>query len=332
MKRDRMVGLYIIGAVAVGLLYGCGGGEEPQETNGPDAGPAPFRIVLQTDWYAQPEHGGFYQALAEGYYKEEGLEVAIVPGGPNTLATQKVAQGNAQFAISRSDEVIIGIDRGIPLVIVGALMQKDPQALMFHESSGIGTLSDLDGRSIMAGPGSAFLEILKLQYGVNFSVIPLDYGMSRFMADTSMVQQCFITNEPFYVEREGAKVRTILLSESGFNPYRVWFTTKSFVRKHPDVVAAFHRASIRGWREYLFGDRTRANGLIAAANPKMDEAFMDYVVGAILENKLVTGPLGNPSDIGTIDPMRIEEQIRQLNEINLIERVHDVEDVYQPLD
>jgi NitT/TauT family transport system substrate-binding protein len=310
------------------LLAGCGGNSSTETAEAEGSVKEPFKVVLQTDWYAQPEHGGFYQALAEGYYAEEGLDVTIVPGGPNALASQKIAQGTAQFAISRSDEVIIGSERGIPLVIIGALMQKDPQAIMFHEESGIETLADLDGRAIMAGPGSAFIEILKQQYGIDFSVIPLDYGMSRFLADKEFVQQCFITNEPFYVSRAGANVETILLSESGFNPYRVWFTSKSFLRRNPEVVAAFHRASIRGWQDYLFGDRTRANQLIEEANPKMDPEFMEYVVKAMRENNLVTGDSGNVADVGKIDPARIEEQIQQLVSIGMLSEPKAVEDVY----
>ena len=327
--KTHVVGVLLPLAVAI-LVAGCGGGADKAREDGAIGEAPPFEIILQTDWYAQPEHGGFYQALAEGYYAEEGLKVTIVPGGPNTLASQKVAQGVAQFAISRSDEVIIAAERGVPLIMIGALMQKDPQALMFHEESGIETLADLDGRSIMAGPGSAFLEILKLQYEIDFSVIPLDYGMSRFLADKEFVQQCFITNEPFYVAQAGANVRTILLSESGFNPYRVWFTSKAFLRRHPEVVAAFHRASTRGWQSYLFGERSKANALIAEQNPKMNETFMAYVVQAMLDNNLVTGDSGDIADIGIIQPSRIEEQLEQLKRIGLVKEPLTVDTVFHP--
>lgn len=318
------------GILSVIFALGCGKKELADASLEESSGL--FKIVLQTDWYAQPEHGGFYQALANGYYAEEGLDVTIVPGGPNALASQKVAQGTAQFAISRSDEVIIASERGIPLVMIGALMQKDPQALMFHEESGIETLSDLDGRSIMAGPGSAFLEILKIQYGIDFSVIPLDYGMSRFLADKEFVQQCFITNEPFYVSQAGANVKTILLSESGFNPYRVWFTSKSFLRRHPDIVAAFHRASVRGWQDYLTGDRTLANAEIAKQNPKMDDTFMAYVVQAMIDNSLVTGDSPDLSLVGNIDPQRIAKQLEQLQRIKLVTLPLTVDDVYHAIE
>lgn len=310
----------------ISLIAGCGGGSDSAGTG--EAGAGPVKVVLQTDWYPQPEHGGFYQALVKGFYAEEGLEVEILPGGPNALIAQKLTQGTAQFGIGRSDEVLLGSERGIPLVMVGALMQKDPQAILFHEESGIETLADLDGRAVMAGPGSAFIEFLKLNYDIDFSVIPLDYGMSRFLADKEFVQQCFITNEPFYVRREGANAKTILLSESGFNPYRVWYTSSSFARQNPEVVAAFHRASIRGWQDYMTGDRTEANAMIAASNPKMDLDFMEYVYEAMTEYKLITGDSGNMEDVGKITPERVQEQIDQLKSINMINSDLSVDDVY----
>ena len=316
------------GTCSLLLLSGCGGEGQEEADSTKTETQKPFKVVLQTDWYAQPEHGGFYQALAEEYYADEGLEVEILPGGPNAMTTQRVTQGKAHFGIGRSDEVIVARGRGVPLAIVGALMQKDPQALMFHEESGIESLADLDGRSVMAAPGSPMMEILKLTYDIDFSTIPLDYGMSRFLADKEFVQQCFITNEPFYVERSGANAETILLSESGFNPYRVWFTSKSFYRRHPDVVKAFHRASIRGWREYLFGDRTRANAVIKERNSKMDSDFMEFVHKSMMENGLVTGEEGSPEKIGHIDTQRIRTQIQQLREIELLEKPLSVEDVY----
>lgn len=312
------------GAVAAAMVIaGCGGGKSSGE-----AEEGPFKIVLQTDWYAQPEHGGFYQALAMGYYADEGLEVEILPGGPNSLVSQKVAQGTAQFGIGRSDDVIISVGRDLPLVMVGALMQKDPQAIMFHKSSGIESISDLDGRPVMVTPGSAFIQILKRKYNIDFPVIPLDYGMNRFLADKDFIQQCFVTNEPFYVGREGADVGTILLSDSGFNPYRVWFTSRSFVRRHPDKVAAFTRASIRGWQDYLFGERSEANALIASRNPKMDEEFMEFSTRTMREQNLITGDGGDEGMIGTIDPERIAEQIQQLVDIDMIAPGLSVDDVY----
>jgi len=310
-------------AAALGMAARGGGGADAGDSAASgavaDGAAKPAKIVLQTDWYPQPEHGGFYQALANGFYAEEGLDVKILPGGPNTLGVQKVAQDAVQFAIGRSDDVIIAASRGVPITIVASLMQKDPQALMFHKESGITDFKDLDGRAVMAAAGSAFIEIMQRKLDINVSVLPLDYGMSRFLAHKQFVQQCFITNEPYYVAREGANPGTLLLADMGFRPYRVWYASRSFARNNPDVVEAFTRASIRGWSDYLNGDPDPANTLISAANPKMTPAFVQFSRSALIKHKLVTGDSGDPAAIGSIDPARIQEQIEQLQSISMLE-------------
>jgi NitT/TauT family transport system substrate-binding protein len=314
-------------ALAIFLQSGCGGPAEKNESTGePELTP----ITIQMDWYAQPEHGGFYQALAKGFYREVGLDVTILPGGPNALVTQKVAQGRAEFAIGRSDDVILHTSRGVPLMIGGALMQKDPQAILFHKESGIKDFPDLDGRTIMAGPGSAFILLLEKKYGISLNITPLDYGMSRFLADKNFIQQCFITNEPYYVGKEGANYGTLLISDSGFEPYRVWYFRADLARNRPEIVKAFNEASVRGWQDYMFGDRSAANKLIAAANPKMTAEFMDFVHGAMLEHDLITGDGGDVKQIGTVTPERLAEQIAQLIDIGMLDREVSVEAIFDP--
>lgn len=290
----------------------------------------PVKVVLQTDWYAQPEHGGFYEALAEGLYRRAGLDVVIRQGGPSIVPAQMVATGRADFAIGRSDDVIIAASRGIPLVMVGALMQRDPQAIMFHKESGIHGFRDLNGRNIMAVPGSAFIPIMERTYHIKVAITPSDFGMSRFLADKNFVQQCFITNEPYYVRRHGAHVGVLLLSDSGFSPYRVWYTRREMIRDHPDVVRAFTAASIRGWHEYLLGNRAAADALIAARNPKMTPDFMRYSVHAMRQYGLVTGDPAQGETIGQIRRSRIATQIRQLESIHLLERPVTVDEVFDP--
>jgi len=312
-------------ATAACTLAGCGG-----KTAAPAAsGPRPLtKIVLQTDWYAQPEHGGFYQALAKGYYRDAGLDVTIEQGGPNTIAGQKLLMGDIQFCIGRSDDVIVSVARGLPVVIAGALMQRDPQAIMFHKGSGIRGFKDLDGRNIMTQPGANFIPILKQKYGINFSITPLDFGLSRFMADPQFVQQCFVTNEPFYVRKAGADIGTLLMSDSGFSPYRVWFTSRKFATENPEAVRAFTAASVRGWREYMEGDRTAANELIRRDNKQMVPEFMDYGINAMKQYQLVAGDPAKGETYGQIRPERIAEQIRQLVEIGVLEQPLKVEDVF----
>jgi NitT/TauT family transport system substrate-binding protein len=207
----------VLGALAALVLSGCG--EQRPAAAAPTQAKLE-KVILQTDWYAQPEHGGFYQAQVKGYYREVGLDVEILQGGPNAIPPQKVALGTAQFGVGRTDELIIAAARGIPVVVLAALMQRDPQGVMFHPESGIRDFKDLDGRNVMAVPGAAWLTLVQLKYGIKMSVTPLDFGLSRFFADKRLVQQCFITNEPFYIRQQGVDVGVLLLSEAGIDPYR----------------------------------------------------------------------------------------------------------------
>ena len=304
------------------LMTSCGGQSGSSATV-----PGLTKIRLQTDWYAQPEHGGFYQALVKGFYQEVGLDVEIIPGGPNALTVQKVAHGAAEFAIGRSDDVIIAASRQIPLVIHGALMQHDPQGIMFHQESGIESFEDLDGKTIMANPGSSFIRIMENTYDIDIDIMPLDYGMHRFLADKDFIQQCFITNEPYYVGKEGANYGILLLSKTGFSPYRVWYSSRGFARANPELVKAFTEASIRGWNNYLAGDRSEANDMIASRNPQQTPDFMDFVISSMIEHKLVTGNLDKGEETGLIKKERIQLQIDQLAAIDMLESPVAAEDI-----
>ncbi len=313
------------------FLGGCG---KPESTPAADAagrpGPTLTKVILQTDWFAQPEHGGFYQALVKGYYRDAGLDVEIDQGGPSVRPQEIVATGRASFAIGRSDDVIVFVSRGVPLVMVGALMQRDPQALMFHEESGIRTFKDLDGRNLMAVPGSNFIPVLERTFGIRLSITPSDFGMSRFLADNNFVQQCFITNEPYYVRKQGARVGTLLLSDSGFSPYRVWFTSRQYAREHPAVVQAFTAASIRGWRDYMEGDRTETDRMIGVLNKQMLPDFIAFSVEAMRTHQLVAGDPARGETYGQIRPARVQELIEQLTAIGILTQPLKVEDVFDP--
>jgi len=201
--------LFFLWALAL-VAAGCG--KEGSQAN--EAGDQPLeKIILQTEWYAEPEQGGFYHALIEGYYQEAGLDVEIRQGGPNSLAPQKVATGKADFALARSDEAIAYASRNLPVLVVMATMQRDAQALLLHEENPVNSFSDLNGKIIMATPGASWIKVLKYRYGINFDTIPTDYGMGRFLADKSFIQMCYVTNEPYYARLRGANAKTLLLAD-----------------------------------------------------------------------------------------------------------------------
>jgi NitT/TauT family transport system substrate-binding protein len=278
------------------------------------------RIILQTDWYAQADHGGFYQALAKGYYREVGLDVTIRPAGPGLATGQLLSTGRVQFAIGRGDEALVQVARDIPIVVVAAQMEHDPLALLIHAESPVKSFQDLQGKAVMTSPGANWIAYVQLTQHVKFSVIPLNFGMAQFMVDPNYIQQCFVTNEPYYVERNGGHARTILIAESGFDPYRVIMGNADFVKAHPNITRAFVEATLRGYRDYIYGDPTPGNRLIMAANVQMNEDFIAYGIRAIKAHHLLEGDPAKGDAIGRISRRRLQEQIDALQKIGALDR------------
>ena len=272
------------------------------------------------DWYAEAEQGGNYQALAKGYYRDAGLDVDILNGGPGGFPLQKVAAGVAQFALGRSDDVILAVGRGhLPLTIVCAYMEKDPMAIIVHADGPVHDFPDLNGKVIMVDPSSAWVTYIKAQYRIDFGIIPLNYGLSQFVADKGFVQQAFATNEPYYVRQHGVTPRTLLIANTGYNPYRVVYANTAFARQHPDVVRAFVAATLRGWRDFLEGDPTPGKRLIVARNPGMTEDFMRFSMEAMRENHFPSGDPALGEKLGLITPKRMQEQVAIFTRIRALD-------------
>ena len=229
----------------LGLCLLLGGCERKQASNGLTP------VKLQTDWYPQPEHGGFYDAQIRGYYKDEGLDVTILPGGPYVNSSQEVSVNAVQFAMGSSDYVLQSVGNDAPLVAVMATMQSDPQAVMVHQDSPVRSFKDLDGHAVAIRLGaSTWFEYLVKRYQLkNVREIPATYSVANFLQDPGYIQQIFVTSEPFFVRQAGVPVRAMLISETGYNPYRVVITARSFLQQHPEIVEKFVRASVRGWRD-----------------------------------------------------------------------------------
>jgi NitT/TauT family transport system substrate-binding protein len=277
------------------------------------------KVVLQSDWFPQAEHGGFYQALAKGFYREAGLDVEILSGGPGATIKLSVAKGLADFGMYRSDDVIVAASRGLPLVMVAAVLQHDPEALLVHANSPVKTLADLNGRSVIAPPSMTWIPYVQAKYGIKFDLRPLNYGLTSFLADSSVIQQCIITSEPYFAEQHGVKVRTLPLADSGYDPYHTLMTRREFIRKNPDVVKAFVAASIRGWHDYLEGDPTPAHTLILQRNKQMAQGQLDFSRRALIQYALVTGDAAHGEHIGRLSIKRIQQQIDTLTEMKVLE-------------
>ncbi|MEY3000896.1 MAG: hypothetical protein RL648_1110 [Verrucomicrobiota bacterium] len=274
-------------------------------------------VVLQTDWFPQPEHGGFYQALANGFYEEEGLQVTILPGGPNAMSTQKVLSGRAHFAMNRADTIYSLATRDVPVTMVMATLQHDPQAILLHANNAINSLAELDGQSVMAIPGLTWIDWVEAKYGIKLDIIPHDFGMERFLQDPEFIQQCLLTNEPFYAGEAGFATKVLRLSDAGFDPYHGIYGLQSLVETDPDLVERFVRASIRGWRDFILGDPRPALDLIRERNPRMTEAFVAFSYAALQAHHLVTGSALNGSMVGQLDPERLNNMITDMEALGL---------------
>lgn len=281
------------------------------------------KITLQTDWYPQPEHGGFYTALVKGYYKEVGLDVSIKPGSPYLSPYQQVAVSAAQFGMGSSDRILESVADGQPLVAVAATMQRDPQGIMVRKDSPITSFAELNGHTIAVQAGSTWFTYLVKRFQLyNVHEIPATMSVANFVADPNYIQQAFATSEPFFVRQAGIETRVLLTSDAGFEPYRVMFTSRGFLREHPEIVEKFVRASLRGWREYLI-DPAAAHETVAKLNPALSTPCMQFTWQSLRDGHFVDGDAGSGAQVGTMNAERWGVMYKQLVDLKVIDKPFD---------
>ena len=242
---------------------------------------AQTKVTFGTDWLAEAEHGGFYQALAMGFYRKHGLDVTIRMGGPGTNSEQLVAAGVTDFQLSSGGFGALNVvAQDIPVVAVAAYFQKDPQVLIAHPGAGNDTLAAMKGKPIMisAGARSGSWLFLKAQFGFSDTQIrPYNYSSAPFLADKNAIQQGFVSSEPYQIERlSGQKPVVHLLADTGFSNYSTLImVTRKQIEVRPEAVRAFIEASTEGWYSYIYGDPAPGDKLIRQANKDMPQDVLD---------------------------------------------------------
>jgi NitT/TauT family transport system substrate-binding protein len=282
---------------------------------------APFKIRVQLDWVAEPEHGGLYQAQARGFFREEGLDVTLIPGGPGAFVMPSVATGKADIGQSDSTNTLLQQAEGLPVVQFAAVFQDDPSGILVSADSPVRRFEDLQGRTLIARPEWAFLKFLQKKYSLSFNIVPQNFSVAAFLANKEALQQGYFIAEPYHITKAGGKMPRFLSTwDAGFRAYAVLVTNRKFAREHPDELRAFVRAYRRGWRDYLEGDPAPAHAALKKANPNNTDDFMTFSRQAIIDEKLVTGHdrQGGPDQIGRLDPERYATQIRQLEELGIL--------------
>lgn len=251
------------------------------------------KVTFGTDWLAQAEHGGFYQAVATGLYAKAGLDVTIRQGGPQMNVAQQIAAGVVDFQMgSESFFPLNFAEQSIPVVAVAALMQKSPRVLIAHPGQGNDTLAAMKGKPVLisASARNGYWLFLKAKYGFTDDQIrPYTFNMAPFLADPKAIQQGFVSSEPIKIEKEGGiKPVVILLADHGFDTYSNLVLTQSeTVAKRPNIVKAFVEASIEGWYSYVYGDPAPGNKLILESNKDMSPEIIDSALKQIKAYGLV---------------------------------------------
>jgi NitT/TauT family transport system substrate-binding protein len=272
-------------------------------------------VRFGTNWLAEAEHGGFYQAVADGTYAEYGLDVTIVQGGPQSPGRQLLLTGQIDFYMSGNMlGPLFAAVENIPVIEVAAIFQKDPQVLMAHPGMGIDTFADLATLPVifMGADGFAtYFQWMKVAYPgfTDDQYRPYTFNPAPFIADPRSAQQGYITAEPFAIEREGGfEPMLFLLADNGFNtPSTLIETTPEYLAANRDVVAAFVEASIIGWYNYLYGDNAAANALIKADNPEMTDEQIAFTIDKMLEYGLVDFGIALEQGIGCFDAAQVTD-------------------------
>ncbi|MEX0590728.1 MAG: ABC transporter substrate-binding protein [Xanthobacteraceae bacterium] len=298
MLRNRLVLKATLAAIAVALL----------------AAPALAldKVTYGTNWVAEPEHGGFYQAVADGTYAKYGLEVTIVPGGPQINNRLLLAVGKIDFYMGANMlQAFDAVERKIPTIIVASMFQKDPQVLLAHPDVGVEKFADLKKLNILVSAEgvASFYQWLKSELGFrDEQVRPYTFNPQPFLANKTLAMQGYATSEPFTVEKQGGfRPKIFLLADQGFDTYSTTIEVRTdLVQKKPDLVQRFVDASIIGWYNYIYGDNRKANELIKQHNPEMTDDLIAFSVAKMREYGIVDSGDALKLGVGVITEARVK--------------------------
>ena len=241
-------------------------------------------------------------ALEKGYYREAGIDLEIIQGSPNPNIEMLVSTETATLGLVPADKVLLGVARGLPLISVMVQNQHDPQAIMVHDASPVKKLADSSGRKVAITTDATFFVYLQNYYQYkDTTVLPYTGTISNFVLDPEYIQQAVPQSEPFYALLKGVKSRCLLVSESGFDPYRVVVASKKLLVMRPNWIRAFAKASYRGWVDF-YRDPKPALAEIQKQNPTADLEGLNYAIREIKKRKFTEGDFKKGEFFGKCDP------------------------------
>ena len=306
----------LLAALVILCAVGC---EKKSETTQAAKATGPRKVSLALNWFPEAEHGGYYAAEVEGYYKDAGLEVEIQPGGPEAPVLPRVASGQVDFGISNADEVLMARAAGVDVVALMAPLQISPRCILVHADSGIEKLEDLKNLTLAMSVRNAFGHYLQKKLPLEgVEIVPYAGNVAKFLTDKNYAQQAYNISEPFVVKEQGGAARCLMVSDIGFNPYTsLLVTSTKFLEENEDAVAAMVRESVRGWGYYIVRSG-KANNRIRELNPEMSQEILMFGVEQL--KPMVLDPEAKEAGIGTMSLERWKTLNNQLVELGMIEK------------
>ncbi|MBS0531878.1 MAG: ABC transporter substrate-binding protein [Proteobacteria bacterium] len=298
------------------------------------AEPVLDKVSFGTNWVAEGEHGGFFQALADGTYKKYGLDVTIVPGGPNVNNRALLVAGKLDFFMSANTlQSFDAVANKVPVVAVAAMFQKDPQVFLAHPESRVARLEDLKPLTLFVSKEgiSSYFQWLKSEFGFDESKVkPYTFNAQPFLADRNSAMQGYVTSEPFAVEKQaGFKPTVILLADAGFNTYSTLIETRrDLIDKKQDLVQRFVDASIIGWYTYLYGDNTAGKAMIKKLNPDMTDDLLAYSAAKMKAYGIVDSGDSLRDGIGAMNDARYASFFDKMVRAGVVRRDIDFRKAY----
>jgi NitT/TauT family transport system substrate-binding protein len=287
------------------------------------------KVIFVTNWYAQAEHGGFYQALAEGIYQRYGLDVTIKMGGPQVNVYQLLLAGQADFAMGYDIATLNAVEQKLPLVTVAATFQADPAVMIAHAD--VRDLADLKTRTLLIGQASetTFWPWLKAKYGfTDAQKRPYSFSVQQFLVDKNVAQQGYATSEPYSIQKGGVDPKVFLLASSGYPPYAETIVTlQKTVKEKPDVIRRFVEASALGWKSYL-ANPAPGNALIKRDNREIEDGLLAFSVARMKDYGLVTGGAAATGGILTMTDARWKQTYDFMVQAGLIKPNVDYRSAY----
>jgi NitT/TauT family transport system substrate-binding protein len=284
------------------------------------------KVSFGTNWVAEAEHGGFFQAVADGTYKNYGLDVTIVPGGPNVNNRILLISGKLDFFMSANTlQSFDAVANNVPVVAVAAIFQKDPQVFLTHPNPKVTRLDDLKPMTLLISKEgvAGYFQWMRSELGFSASKVkPYTYNAQPFIVDKNSAMQGYVTSEPFVVEKQANfKPTVMLLADYGFDGYSTLIETRrEWVDKKPDLVQRFVDASMIGWYNYIYGDNKAANDVIKKLNPEMTDELLAYSIAKMKEYGIVDSGDTLKDGIGAMSDARVGSFFDKMSRAGVVKR------------